>query len=327
MTIESEAVPVEHRRISISDIRLDGHNPRIQHAVQKMGKGGDLKQEDLQKLILDQPGVSSLFRSIRDNGGLFDPIFIRSDGTVIEGNCRAAAYLKLHGIKREDPRWQTIPAVLVPGISDRHVAILQGQYHVAGKNKWLAYEKAGHLHFMRTTLNMDEKSIAQTMSMTEGEVIRDLLAYETMKNKLLPRMPGGNELDKWSFVQEFYKRKKLTEYRSIPANVDEFVSLIVEKKIRKGVDVRKLEKLVEHPTAMKSLRKQGVDAALKIVGKTDPTADSAVFKKLKDVTKILKHLPQPELQRVQDGEEPRVILRELFAALKDVAKAAGIKLS
>jgi hypothetical protein len=327
LTIENESIPIEHRKLPLEDVRLDPSNPRIQHAVKKVSKNGTISQDDLRKLILDLPGVPELFKSIRDNGGLLESIYVRPDGRIIEGNCRAASYLKLHSISKNDKRWQTIPAVFVPHISDRQVAILQGQYHVAGKNKWQAYEKAGHLHTMRSQLGMDEKAIARTLGMRERDVNRDLKAYETMTKKLLPKMKGGNGLDKWSFVQELFKRKDLEEYRSKPANVDEFVSLVVNKKVKHGADVRKLAKILKHKDAVKVLKKQDVDSAMSVVGKADPTADSGAFRKLKETANLLRDLPSKELQRLRDAEKPRLILQELFTALKDVAKATGVKLS
>jgi hypothetical protein len=327
LTIENESIPIEHRKLPLEDVRLDPSNPRIQHAVKKVFKNGTISQDDLRKLILDLPGVPELFKSIRDNGGLLESIYVRPDGRIIEGNCRAASYLKLHSISKNDKRWQTIPAVFVPHISDRQVAILQGQYHVAGKNKWQAYEKAGHLHTMRSQLGMDEKAIARTLGMRERDVNRDLKAYETMTKKLLPKMKGGNGLDKWSFVQELFKRKDLEEYRSKPANVDEFVSLVVNKKVKHGADVRKLAKILKHKDAVKVLKKQDVDSAMSVVGKADPTADSGAFRKLKETANLLRDLPSKELQRLRDAEKPRLILQELFTALKDVAKATGVKLS
>lgn len=327
LTIENESISIEHRRMPLEDVRLDSRNPRIQHAVKKVSKNGNISQDDLRKLILELPGVPELFKSIRDNGGLQESIYVRPDGRIIEGNCRAASYLKLHGINKDDKRWQTIPAVFVPHISDRQVAILQGQYHVAGKNKWQAYEKAGHLHTMRDQLGMDEKAIARTLGMRERDVIRDLKAYETMTKKVLPKMKGGDGLDKWSFVQELFKRKDLEEYRAKPANVDEFVSLVVNKKVKHGADVRKLAKILKHKDAVKVLKKQDVDSAMSVVGKADPTADSGAFRKLKETAGLLRDLPSKELQRLRETEKPRLILQELFTALKDVAKATGVKLS
>jgi hypothetical protein len=327
LIIEGEAIPIEHRRMPLDDVRLDPSNPRIQHAVKQISKNGTISQEDLRKLILDLPGVPELFKSIRDNGGLLEPIYVRPDGRIIEGNCRAASYLKLHGIDKKNSRWQTISAVFVPDISDRQVAILQGQYHVAGKNKWLAYEKAGHLHIMNTQLGMDEKAIARTLGMHERDVIRDLKAYETMTEKLLPNVKSGNGLEKWSFVQELFKRKDLEVYRAKPANVDDFVSLVVNKKLKHGADVRKLATILKHSNAVRVLKKEDVESAMSVVGKADPTADSRAFRKLKETTKLLQRLPNKELQRLRDSEKPRLILQELFAALKDVAKAAGVNLS
>jgi hypothetical protein len=327
LTIEGESIPIEHRRMRLEDVRLDPSNPRIQHAVKKNSNNGTISQEELRKLILDLPGVSDLFKSIRDNGGLLESIYVRPDGRIIEGNCRAASYQKLHGINKQDQRWQTIPAVFVPKISARQVAILQGQYHVAGKNKWQAYEKAGHLHTMRTQLGMDEKAIARTLGMRERDVIRDLKAYETMTTKVLPKMKIGNALEKWSFVQELYKRKDLEEYRAKPANIDEFVSLVADKKLKQGSDVRKLATILKHKEAVKVLKKQDVDSALSVVGKADPTADSRAFRKLKATTVLLKNLPTKDLQRLRESEKPRQILLDLFAAVKDVAKAAGVKLA
>jgi len=326
LIIEGEAIPVEHRKLPLKDVCLDASNPRIQHAVKRIQKNGAVNQGDLRNLILDLPGVAELFKSIRDNGGLLEAIYVRPDGRIIEGNCRAASYLKLHAVAPNDSRWQTIPAVFVPNISDRQVAILQGQYHVAGKNKWLAYEKAGHLHTMHTQLKMDAKTIARTLGMHERDVIRDLKAYETMTERLLPKVKTGNGLDKWSFVQELYKRKDLEEYRAKSGNVDEFVALVVNKKLKKGADVRKLAKVLGHSSAKKVLKNQDIDSAMAVVGKADPTADSRAFRKLKETTTLLQRLPNKELQRLRENENSRVILQELYAAIKDVAKAAGVRL-
>lgn len=326
LIIEGEEIPVKQRKMPLKDVLLDPSNPRIQHAVKQIHGNGAINQDDLRKLILERPGVPELFKSIRDNGGLLEPIYVRPDGRIIEGNCRAASYMKLHGINKSEKRWQTIRAVFVPNITDRQVAILQGHYHIAGKNKWAAYEKAGHLHAMRTGLGMDEKAIAKTLGMREHDVIRDLKAYGTMTENLLPKMKTGG-LDKWSFVQEFYKRKDLEEYRSKPANVATFVKMVVDKKIKRGADVRKLAKILEHPNAVKVLKKTDIDNAMSIVGRADPTADSTVFRALKHTTTLLKEFPQDELKRLRESGKSRAILQDLFAAIKVVAKAAEVKLS
>jgi hypothetical protein len=328
LIVEGAKIPVRYREMELDDVRLDPNNPRIQHAVKQKSNGRTLSQQELRDLILDLPGVSELFKSIRDNEGLLEPIYVRPDGNIIEGNCRAACYLKLHSIasRTKDNRWQKIPAVFVPKISDRQVAVLQGHYHVAGKNKWLAYEKAGHLHMMYTTLKMDEKAIAKALGMREGEVRKNLESYQVMTEKLLPKMKNGNGLEKWSFVQELFKRKQLEDFRSKSSNVDQFVSLVVSNKLKRGTDVRKFEKIIKHPRALDKLTKDGVESAMTVVGNVDPTANSTTFKKLKEATRLLLRLQGPELEKLRENEKTQAILRELFEAVNDAAKTAGVKL-
>src|SRR5450756_260043 len=192
LIIEAVEIPVEFKKLPIAQLELDPDNPRIQHAVRQKFNGKKIRQEDLLALIYEQPGVSELYAAIRDNGGLMEPIFVRPNGRVIEGNCRAMSYLKLHAAKPKEEAWKAIPALVVPNITDRQVAILQGSQHVAGKNKWRAYEKVGHLHFMHVRLGMDVVEIARTLGLRKGPVEQDLAAYKTMTEKLLPKMGTGN---------------------------------------------------------------------------------------------------------------------------------------
>jgi len=329
LVIEGEKIPVEYQEMLVENVRLDPSNPRIQHAVRQKSNGRVLTQDELRELILDLSGVSELFKSIRDNKGLLEAIYVRPDGRIIEGNCRAACCLKLDSIakRNKDHRWEKIPVIFVPKISDRQVAVLQGHYHVAGKNKWLAYEKAGHLYAMHTKLDMDEKAIAKALGMREGEVKKNLQSYLVMTEKLLPKMKNGNGLDKWSFVQEFFKSKQLEDYRSTTANVDQFVSLVADNKLKRGTDVRKFAKIIKHPRAVATLKKDGVESAMTVVGNADPTANSATFRKLKEATHLLLHLPNLELQKLRENGKTQTILRDLFHALKGAAKAADVKLT
>src|SRR5205085_2731828 len=160
--------------------------------------------------------------------------------------CRAASTMRLHDASKIDARWQRVPVFLVPEITDRQVAILQGQFHVAGKNKWRAYEMAGHLHAMRTELKMDVKSIARALGMQER--------------------------------------------------------------------------------VAKVLKKDGFKEAFAVVGKLDPTADSVVFRKVKELTDLLRGLTSTELQRVRQERKPQQLLRELATAIKNVARTADFGL-
>lgn len=331
LTIEGVQIAAEFRQLPLDEVKLDLSNPRIQYLLKQNSKNGKLRQDELAKLILEIHGVPSLFAHIRDNRGLIEPIYVRPDGRVIEGNCRTAAYMRLHSIDLrkgvKNSLWRTIPGYVVPTITERQVAVLQGQVHVAGKNKWRAYEKAGHLHSMRTKLKMDDKAIGHVLGIPEGEVARDIRAYETITQKLLPKMKGANALEKWSFFEEFFKRKDLEDYRAKPSNVDEFVSLVRKGRLRHGADVRKLSKILKHKGAAKVLRTQGFEPALSTVGQADPTVDSRTFRQLKNTATLLKRFPTKDLDRLRDTAQPQQILEDLISAARALAKAAGLKVS
>ena len=326
LVIEGKLIPVHFQELPVKEIVLDPDNPRIQHAVRQKFKNLAIKQEDLLNLIYEQPGVPELMVAIRDNGGLTDPIYVRPDGRVIEGNCRAVSFLKLGKAKSQDPAWKSIPAFIVPSISDRQVAILQGSQHVAGKNKWRAYEKIGHLHTMHTKLGMTPEDIAKALGLGRASSVKqDLLAYTAMTEKLLPKMGGANDLQKWSYVQEFYKNKHLVDYRNKSENVDEFMSMVAGGCFKKGEQVRHLHKILKVPAAVRALKKKDISAALDATSKVDPTVNSKLMRKLQNATESIKKMPAKELQQLLQEESSRAIFAQLVDAIREAGRAAKVK--
>jgi hypothetical protein len=329
LVIEGKAIEADFQHLPLSQVLLDAANPRIQHLLKRGSNNGAPTQQELATLIRKEvAGADPLFAAIRDNRGLQEAIVVRPDGRVIEGNCRVACYMRLLEIDQKnnvaDTPWKTIPALVVREISERQVAAYQGGAHVAGKNPWRAYEKAGHIYTMYTAHRMDAKTIGQILRMSEGEVLRDIRAYETMTQKLMPTMKPSDAVEKWSFFAEFFKRKKLEDYRAQAKQVDEFVSLVKSGKLKHGADVRKLEKIFKSKAATKELKAKGVESAMNKLGQADPTADSSTFRQIQKTAKLLKKFPAKDLDRLKDPEARR-ILQELLSAARAVAKTAGLK--
>ena len=69
-----------------------------------------------------------------------------------------------------------------------------------------------------------------------------------------------------------------------------------------------------------------MDKAIAIVGKSDPTVDSSMFRKLKSATKALENMRGPLIERIRTGSEEKRILQSLFTALKKVSDATGVSL-
>lgn len=332
VTIENQAIPVEPVELPLDQIRLDPENPRIRENLKKRGNGSATPtQAELQKIILQIPGVQPLQRSIRETKGLHDRIYVRHDGRVAEGNCRTAVYLFLRAAQKNEACWKTIPALrLPPTVTERQIAVLQGHMHVAGKITWKAHEQAGHLHYMNKTLNMQPTEIATAMGMSENDVKKLLVTYETMNQHVLPRLKKGDGRDareKFSYVHELYKVRGLEEWRTDDANVKLFCDLVVTGKLDQGQQVRKLHKVLGDARATAILKKDGFKTAIQHVGKKDPTADSPIFNRLKATAKALAKVRKPVLDRLRTGSEEQRIVKELHSALRRLADMAGVKLS
>lgn len=326
LTIENQPIIAAYEDIPLDDVRLDPDNPRTRQQLGKLD--GRTSPAELQKLILDISGVSALLRAIRENKGLHEPIYVRANGLVVEGNCRTAIYRKLREAQKKEACWQTIPALRLPAsITERQIAVLQGNLHVAGKITWRAHEQAGHLHHMHTALKMKPSEIAAAIGLPETEVGRLIQAYETMCADVLPRIKEGDGRQKFSYVYEFYKNRKLADFRKTKQNIKFFTDLVVKDKLKKGSDVRQLHRILESDRAKDVLKEGGFERAIAQVGKSDPTADSPDFRKLTTATNALKDMREPTLERIRKGSKEKQILKELHAALKSVADFAGVKLA
>jgi hypothetical protein len=160
--------------------------------------------------------------------------------------------------------------------------------------------------------------------MQERVVSRLLEAFDFWTNDLLPKMKNQSSLDKWSHVEEFFKNKELEAYRQSSSNRNDFANLVANRKIKGGADVRKLPKILKSRRATKALKKDGMPKAIEVVGRVDPTADSAVFRKIKAMTEGLGKMAAEDLQRLKEQKKSKALLRELLAAVKQVCQLAGI---
>lgn len=330
ITIADEQIPVVADEIPIGKVELDADNPRIREDLKKRDKKlGPPSREELQKLILGLSGVDGLLKSIRDNKGLHEPIYVRQNGVVAEGNCRTAIYLRLHAANRSDATWQKIPALWLPAtVTEQQIAILQGHMHVAGKITWRKHEQAGHLYKMHKTYHMSPATIAKALGMREKEVNRLLGSYQMNLEviKELGKEDKGDGRKKFSTIDELFKVRDMEEWRSKATNLKTFKKLIITGKLKRGQDVRKLPKIVSDPKAMEVLEKDGFDKAIQFVGKKDPTADAPIFGKLKATTNALRNVTSPMIARLRNGNGEREIVKELFDAVKQFAETAGVKL-
>lgn len=328
LTLGGAPVPVTHEVLPIGELRLNPDNPRIRFLRRNRYGERTLSAAELLDLIREQPGYEGLQKAIRKAGGLHDPVIIRHDGTVVEGNSRTTVYKTLNAGNPSDKRWQQMPVVRLPKtVPEKAVAMLMAGYHIAGKTVWRPYAQADQIYELRHVYDWSSEQIADVTRMTPGEVDKHLEAYEYLVKEVIPHVANGNASEilekKFHHALEFVKHKKLES--KDPVVRKDFAKLLVEGKI-KGAEVRKLDKVFKNRRASAALRRRGFEAAEEVLRETDPVSVSKPLIKMKAFTKFLGNLGQKDLAVMKGSQKARQVVIDLHEAVSNVAAIAGVKL-
>lgn len=233
MTIGKEKYQVKKCELEQSKLKFFPENPRV-YSVLNIGDEKP-SQEQIEEIMCRDDRVKQLKESIKSNGGLIEPIFVRDgDMVVLEGNSRLAAYRLLY---KQDPiKWAKIKVNLLPSdIPDSAVFTLLGQFHIIGRKDWNPYEQAGYLY---RTLNDNNKSmelLATELGITTSHIKKLIDVYEYMIEK------EDNHPNKWSYYEELLKNRGIKKaFDEIPGLEDKIISDIKNNEVRMAIDVRKL---------------------------------------------------------------------------------------
>jgi len=329
LVLAGKDVRVTHETVGIGDVRLDPDNPRIRFQLRRSGKIKPT-QEDLQKIIKEQPGYDGLQKTIRKAGGIHDPVIVRHDGTVVEGNTRLTVVSTLHKGMPSNPRWKSIPITRLPkDVPEQAIAMLMASYHVGGKNKWLAFAKADQLYHLVHKFKCTPEQIAdETRNMTPREIRQALEAYGYLIKEVMPKAGKGTDQkfleSKWSHALEFVKIKEMAELREDPAVRKDFAKLLINDQI-KGQEVRKLPKILKNKRATKVLKTGGFKAAEAVLKKADPTVESLELRQIKRLTGRIGKMKAPALEAFKTDLKAQRILNDHAKALHNLMKTIGMK--
>jgi predicted DNA-binding protein YlxM (UPF0122 family) len=320
ITLDQRRVIVRCIDLPLDNVKLDPRNPRIANTVRNSnyGEGAEM-QRNLAELLWLDPDVRALFQQIKQNHGLIERIIVRADGVVAEGNCRTVVYNKLAAAFPQDPVWKQIPARVLPAdISERQIAVLLGELHVGGKNKWTAFEKAGHIYELSETHGLTQDEIAKLLKTSKTAVNHSIRAFTAMKEKYLQKYSGVGAVYKFSHFLELFKQPDLREWvANEPEVLDEFVDWVGMDKVSKGTDVRDLVEIVKSESALKAFRAQGFEAARRILEQDQPELTSELFKAMVEMTTALDAARLPDIQRVRKDRvgSAKKIVRNLKESL------------
>jgi hypothetical protein len=330
ITLDGRQIQVQNADLPITEIRLDPRNPRIANTVAfSMDDRDPALQKKLEDLLWSDDDVRDLYRQVLANKGLIERIIVRDDRTVVEGNCRTVVYRRLREKFPKEQAWRTIPGRLLPSdIGDRGIAILLGEMHVAGKNTWSPFEKAGHVYRMHREFSLTQDEIAQRLRMSKSRVNQLIRAFDVMKTKYLLKYPGPTSIRKFSYFEELYKKPALRDWVASTEDAEDlFVDWVGQSKISQGVHVRDLPAIVENEDAIKALSADGFEAAQRVLSEDNPALTSKLFRSMVEMTEALRKAQLDDIQRVRkpSRSKSRTIVLEMNEALDHFLELCGIE--
>lgn len=320
ITLDQRRVLVRCVDLPLASVKLDASNPRIANTVRTSSFGdGPQLQLQLADLLWLDPDVHALYQQVRQNHGLIERIIVRPDGVVAEGNCRTVVYNRLAATFPDDPVWKRIPARVLPeDISERQIALLLGELHVGGKNKWTAFEKAGHIYEMAETHGLTQDEIAKLLKSSKTAINHSIRAFSAMKDRYLPGYGGVGAIHKFTYFLELYKQPDLRSWVADDSEIlDEFVEWVGIGKLAKATDVRSLVKIVKSEQALAAFRAQGFAAAQRVLEQDQPELTSELFRSMVEMTEALDASRLPDIQRVRQDKigSAKKIVRNLKESL------------
>lgn len=304
-------------------VKLDPTNPRVGFSMRQLEE--DERGDPACTLLLtSQEDTEGLKRSIILSGGVQEPVYLRYDMTVAEGNRRVVAMRAAKEDHPDDPRFLSMPAWMIPeGTDENVIQDLLNEIHLGSVRGWAPYEKALQ---MRALLDngLVHEEVAERYRMTAMDVRNHVEAANMMDRLYFPitRDPSNAEhRSKFSYFLEFLKNSKLQKNESIPDLPERFARWVRDEKVNTGAKVRRLTKVVEHEEALNLLERGGFDAAEQFIARADPR-EQELYATLEKTRIRLQHVTVSELVELAKSEDRLEIMRELQAQIASVIQTA-----
>lgn len=296
ITISGRKIQVEITHLDILDLEYYEDNPRVNSILATYQ--GLVGQEIIEKELWALDSTKDLYQDIKKNRGLIEEIIVK-DGKVLEGNSRLCAYRYLfkHVDDDDKPHWQQIRARVLPSdITEEEIFVLLGTFHIRGKAKWRTYEQASYITRMIQEFKRAPEDIAEMIGgkITRADIENMILSYETMKDYEV------TDLDKYSYFFEYFKNRKLRNYNEDGTlSVEEFANLVLEDRIPRAEDVRRLPDILEEKNARRKFLEYGesFQDSLQTAHSKHPEKASTFYGRLKKITDSLR---KAKIQRIEE---------------------------
>jgi hypothetical protein len=321
--VQGQSVALTLTEVDPSDVKLDPTNPRVGFSMRQLDES-EKTDAACVLLLTSQEDTEALRRSIIASNGVQEPIYLRSDGRVAEGNRRVVALRSAQEEFPGDERFSKMPAWLIPDDIPEHVIQdLLNEIHLGSVRGWAPYERALQMRAL-VEGGLIEEEIAERYRMSSREVRQQLAAVEFMNDRYFPITSDPTDPEhrtKFSYFLEFYKNGRLQNHaQSISDLPDRFARWVRDARIDTGARVRRLARILDSKEATRLLDRLGFDAANEYLAKQHPEEQElyAMIERTKD---RLSLMTVTELVELSSSKERQEIIESLARELSRVVEA------
>ena len=322
--IQGHAVELTLVEVDPHEVQLDPSNPRVSFSMRQLD--ADERNEAACSLLLtSQEDTEGLRRSIMRSNGVQEPIYVRADGRVAEGNRRVVAMRAIQEEFPDDARFSKMPAWMIPAETPEHVIQdLLNEIHLGSVRGWAPYEKALQ---MRGLIDggLIEDEVAERYRMTAREVRQQLAAVELMDQLYFPITDDPTEPEhkaKFSYFLEFQKNGRLRAHVEQKADLpQQFARWVRDERVDTGARVRRLARVLESAEATRLLDVIGFEAADEYLARQHPE-EHELYAVMERARSRLQAMTVTELVELGENEDRQKILQALQTEIERVTQAA-----
>lgn len=323
--IQGIRIPLQLIEVDPEQVRLDATNPRVSFSMGQLGPN-ERNDSAATLLLTSQEDTEGLKRSIILSGGVQEPVYLRHDFSVAEGNRRVVAMRAAKEEHPDDPRFRKMPAWLIPkGTPEHSIQDLLNEIHLGSVRGWAPYEKALQMRGL-IKVGLVEEEVAERYRMTATEVRAQIAAAEMMDKQYFPITKDPKDPQhraKFSYFLEFLKNGRMRAHAErIPDLSTKFSKWVRDDKIPTGAKVRRLPKILDVDEAVKLLEVSGFDAADDYVTKQNPR-EQELYLVLERARTRLYEMPLTEVEELANSTDRLDILRGLQRQIQDTLDGAS----
>jgi len=313
--IQGYSVELALIEVNPNEVILDPSNPRIGFSMRQLGEE-ERNEAACVLLLTSQEETEALRRSIIASSGVQEPIYLRADGRVAEGNRRVVALRAALEEFPHDPRFAKMPAWQIPEDIPEHVVQdLLNEIHLGSVRGWAPYEKALQMRAL-VEGGLIEEEVAERYRMESRDVRQQLAAIDFMDRQYFPITKDPTDPEhrsKFSYFLEFFKNGRIQAHSSeIPDLRDRFARWVRDGRINTGARVRRLPRILDSSEATRLLDVVGFDAADEYLAKQHPE-EQELYALIERTRGRLEAMTVTELMELSRSPERKGI----FGALKD----------